>query len=143
VRCMSMVLRYIIGIFCLGCDPGWANYIHEDPITHHIVLNLTPETCNQIRDGCLPVFELVHELLVELARALVELTNALGGTNLTYNPVDICDGDCGNWLCHVFFAGNQADTNAIADPDAKKRRSVDESFSVAMSQIENGVQKIF
>jgi hypothetical protein len=142
-KCMNMVLRYWAGIICLGCDPNWEQYITEDAITHHIVLKLTPETCDDIRGGCLPVWQLVFNLVQRLREALAQLQSDLGQTPVTVNDAPICGGDCGAWLCDVFFSGKDAQTS-LSSPDdsgATSKRNSDVLESV-FGQLETEVTRL-
>jgi len=122
--CMTMVLKYWAGVICLGCDPDWSKYIDEDG-NGNIRLKLTVQTCNDIRSGCLPVWELVYNLTNNLEAAANQLREDFELSPVVYNGTQVCDGDCGEWLCDHFFAGKNAQTGALPSPSNNKRSSVD------------------
>jgi hypothetical protein len=143
-RCLSMWLNYVAGILCLGCDPEWERYIYE--ANGRIYLRLTPDTCDDIRNGCLPVWQLIFELINDLVVAGNQLRIDLGQPPIDYNGTTICNGDCGAWLCDVFFGGrdSQLDT-ALPEPQdntadaAGKRRSNANHVEAVFTHLESQV----
>jgi hypothetical protein len=143
-RCLSMWLNYVAGILCLGCDPEWDRYIYES--NGRIYLRLTTQTCNDIRDGCLPVWQLIFELIDDLVVAGNELRADLGQPPVDYNGTRICNGDCGAWLCDVFFGGRNSQLdNALPQPtDAgtAKRRNADHVETV-FTHLESQIASLY
>jgi hypothetical protein len=144
-KCMVAGLKYIAGIICLGCDPHWDRYLYEG-LDGHIHLKLTTETCNQIRGGCLPFWQLIFQLIQDLEDALDKLFLELNLAPVTHADNQICDGDCGDWLCRVFFNGKDTPTSAPPGPDdnhGNTTKRVADRVESLFTRLEEQVTRIY
>jgi len=120
--CARAILRYWAGLVCFSCDPNWSQYVTYDSNTGVATLNLNSNTCNAVRGDCEPFWTLLDTLLNSIEAASVDFVNAIGGnaTSPFSGGTDICNGDCGAWICNTFFAGPDYNQDNIPSNTTKR-----------------------
>lgn len=90
-NCARGLLTYTAGMFCLSCSANWQQYVTTSGDSISVTLN--QDTCNQMREHCVPLLEGAFEPI----KKLLELMNL---------PVDNFQGPCGSGSCDQFVCQN-------------------------------------